>query len=107
MTMNEQNSGVGTELKINLHMEPMGEYRLSNVEFTATVFSAETRERVVIDKASALAVDDDNYILIVDSSIVGIGRYFVTLCAYIPDVDMPSGFRKEVATVYSGITIVR
>lgn len=106
MNMNEQKSGVGTELKINLRMEPMGDNHLADVDFTATVYSADTRKRVVIDKASALAVDEDNYILIVDTAAVGIGRYFVTLCAYIPDVDMPSGFRKEVATTDTGIIIV-
>ena len=36
--MNEQKSGVGTELKINLRMEPMGDYHLADVDFTATVY---------------------------------------------------------------------
>ena len=103
--MNEHKSGVGTDIKINVHMDPIGGYHMKDVDFIATVYSNTTMKEIVIDKSSARAVDDDNYIIIVDTALIGSGRYYLKFCAYIPDADMPSGIRKEVETVDTDITI--
>ena len=60
---------------------------------------------VTIKKIDAAKVDDDNYIIKVDSSVCGAGRYYVTLTAYIPDSDFIDGFRTEKRTMFTGVTI--
>lgn len=40
--MNEHKSGVGTDIKINVHMDPIGGYHIKDVEFIATVYSNTT-----------------------------------------------------------------
>lgn len=99
------NSTVGTKFKLNVTMEPVdGKYHLSNVDWEAEVYTKIGRSQI-INKDNARRVDDDNYIIVVDSAIGGAGLYYLTLTAYIPDSDCEGGLRKEVATVSTMVKI--
>ncbi len=101
----EQWSTLGTVLKINIHMEELDGYHLADVDFHVKVSSVRTKKYVTIQKSSAIRIDDDNYIVVVDSLSLGLGRYYLTLYAQIPDIDVDGGLRLEVKTVDTGITI--
>ena len=98
-------SVLGTELKINVHVEPIDGLHMSDYDFTCTFFVYKNKS-VVVNKKDFTRVDDDNYIAKVDSVKVGAGQLKMKFEADIPDSDMDDGFRKEVELVDLGVTIV-
>lgn len=100
-----ENSVKGTEFKLNINMIPIDGKHLSDVEWKVEVFTETSHKTQIIKKEDAHEIDRDNYIICVDSTICGAGRYFVTLTAYIPDTDFKDGFRTEKRTMFSGVTI--
>lgn len=100
-----QNSVKGTKLKLNISMPPMDGYHLADVDWDVLVFTDNGIKTLTIDKRDAIYIDDNNYVIRVDSSIVGAGRYYTTLTAYIPDTDFDDGIRAEKRTRYTGVTI--
>lgn len=99
------NSGVGTAFKLNINMEPIDNYHMEDVEWEAKVFTELGKKSVSITKDNAIKVNKDNYMIVVDSSVLGAGNYYITLTAMIPDGDIPSGRRQEVKTAFTGVTI--
>lgn len=100
-----QNSVIGTKFKLNINMKPIDGVHLSDVEWDAIIFTDTGIKNQVIPKKEAIKVDDDNYIIVVDSSVCGAGRYYATLTAYIPDPDFSDGIRTEKRTGFTGVTI--
>lgn len=96
----------GTIFKINVHMEPMDNYHLEDVEWEAEVFAeGGFGKRITVKKKQARKVDEDNYIIAVDSEIGGAGEYSLILTAYFPDADCPNGIRVERASCQTGVKI--
>lgn len=95
-------SGVGTGLKLMLYMKPLGGHRLSEVDWSVRVHTQSRARYVDIAKEDAIKVDDDDYIIIVDTTKVGAGVYYLRLTAFFPDEDCPGGLRKEVVTIPTG-----
>ena len=89
----------GTEFKVNINMTPIDGFHMADVGWEAMVFT-ETSQ-----KDEAIKVDEDNYIIKVDSAILGAGKYYVTLTAYIPDADFDDGLRTERRTMFIGVKI--
>lgn len=50
-------------------------------------------------------VDENNYIAIIDTSLLGKGEIKSVLTAYVPDSDMPDGKRTEVISQQTGILL--
>ena len=101
-------SALGTEFKINVHVEPIDGMHMSDYDFEAALFVF-TNRKVVFQKSSMKKVDDDNYIVIVDSvNALKLGRGAVNMefTAYIPDGDFNDGLRTEKSVVCTGVTIV-
>lgn len=99
-------SSIGTQLKVNIHIERLGEYKMSDIDFDCLFYIFPNRS-ILIYKKDMIKADDDNYVACIDSSKIGQGAVMVKVTAYIPDADFEGGFRKEVETVYTGITISR
>lgn len=97
-------SVVGTQLKININVEPIGETHLSDCDFNCTFFISKSKP-VRQKKTDLIKVDNDNYIALVDSSLLGTGTIMLTMEINVPDTDFPNGYRKEVSTVCTGVTI--
>lgn len=93
---------MGTEPKFMLYMEPLDGHRLSEVDWSVRVYTQSRARYVDIAKEEALKVDEDNYIIIVDTSKIGAGVYYLRLTAFFPDEDCPDGLRKEVVTIPTG-----
>lgn len=99
-------SSLGTEFKINVHVEPIDGLHMSDYDFTCR-FHIYTNRNVEISKSEMIRVDDDNYIACIDSSKLGVGTIMMRIIAQIPDADFPDGLRTEIETISTGLVISR
>lgn len=99
------NSVKGTIFKLNVNMDPIDNNHMEDVDWEAKVFTENGSKFQIIRKADARKVDADNYIIAVDSGIVGPGKYYLTLTANIADADVEGGVRPEIRTGFTGVTI--
>lgn len=97
-------SNIGTELKINVHVEPIDDFHMSDYDFSCR-FYIYTNRYVELKKSDMIRVDDDNYIACIDSSELGTGTIKMCITARIPDADFSDGLRTEVETVDTKVTI--
>lgn len=97
---------IGTEIKLNISIDPIGRTTMDDYEFVAEVFCSPTKT-VTIPKEESIRVDANNYIILVDTTALGIGKIKVKLTATIPDEDFSDGFRTEISIVDTGINIVK
>ncbi|WP_296122606.1 hypothetical protein [uncultured Bacteroides sp.] len=97
-------SSIGTELKINVHVEPIDGFHMSDYDFTCRFYIYANRY-VELGKSEMIRMDDDNYIACIDSSKLGTGNIMMRIMAYIPDADFSDGFRTEVETVDTMVII--
>ena len=101
-------SALGTEFKMNIHLEPIDGLHMSDYDFTCA-FYVYTNRQVVIPKKNMKKVDDDNYIAVinsVDALKIGRGRINVEITAYIPDTDFEDGVRTEKLVLCTDVTAV-
>lgn len=105
MKNNRDVSISGTEIKINVHIDPLGSLRMADYDFECK-FYVFPKKSVIISKDNMVKVDEDNYLAIVDTTDLGIGKLHMTLTAHIPDEDFNNEIRREVACVDTGIDIV-
>ena len=100
-------STLGTELKINVHVEPIDGLHMKDYEFEC-VFYVYGKNRVILKKNEMKYVDDDNYVAIINHNnalIIGRGEIKMEFEAHVPDSDFENGFRIEKTNVCTGITI--
>lgn len=98
---------LGSELKINVHVEPIDGMHMSDYNFECEFF-AHTNRGAKIPKEKMRKVDDDNYIALITTElgkIIGRGSLKLRLTAYIPDSDFEDGVRTEVAEICTGVNI--
>lgn len=104
-------SALGTEFKINVHVEPIDGYHMSDYDFECMLY-VYTNKGVVFKKGdeSVKQTDEDNYRICVsseDSAKIGKGAVKLKLTAHIPDGDFPDGLRTEVVDgICTGVTII-
>ena len=97
-------SNIGTELKINVHVEPIDGFHMSDYDFSCR-FYVYTNRYVELLKSEMIKVDEDNYMGCIDSSKLGTGNIMMRIKAQIPDADFSDGLRTEVETVDTKVTI--
>ena len=100
-------SSLGTELKINVHVEPIDGYHMEDSDFACSFYVYEDR-RVEVSKSSMQRVDSDNYMALLvsaDGRRIGSGRIMMEITAYVPDGDFADGVRIEKAVTCTGVTI--
>lgn len=101
-------SVLGTELKINVHVEPIDGYHMSDYDFECQ-FYVYTNKCVVVSKADMKQIDGDNYVALITSDLankIGRGTIKMRITAHIPDSDFPDGLRTEIAEVCTGVVIM-
>lgn len=96
----------GTELKLNIGIEPVGGLTMDEYDFSIEVYCYQNKA-ITFAKRDAIRVDANNYMVAVDTSATGAGELKCKVSALIPDGDFKDGFRKEIAIVDTDITIVR
>lgn len=97
---------VGTDLKINVNIEPIDGTHMEEYDFTCRFFIYRNRY-VELTKERMIRQDSDNYLACIGTASLGEGEVKMTIEAKIPDSDFPSGIRTEIVTVSTGITISR
>lgn len=95
---------IGTELKLNLNIDPVGAFTMDSYDWEAEVFCC--GEALRIGKSEAIRVDDSNYMLLIDTNKTGAGTLKCKVTARIPDTDFPDMYRTEVNTINTGVEIV-
>lgn len=106
MIMNENVIGLGSEIKLNLNIEPVGGYTMDDYGFVAEVY-CKAKKSVIIEKQQAIRIDANNYLLPVDTQEVGHGYINCKVSAQIPDKDFADGFRAEVVFIETNIEIIK
>lgn len=104
--MKNESPFIGTELKLNINIEPIGEVTMDDFDFEVEVYCSIKRV-ITIQKKDAIRVDQNNYMVLVDTSETGAGDLKCKVTAHIPDGDFNDGLRTEVVAVSTGITIIK
>lgn len=102
----EQPLFLGTGLKLNIHIEPMGEMTMDDYNFEVEIYCSSKRA-ITVKKQDAIRNDENNYIVLVDTNIVGSGTLKCKVTAYIPDGDFEDHLRTEIVIIDTGINIVK
>lgn len=103
-------SALGAEFKINVHVEPIDGFHMSDYEFECMLY-VYTNKGVVYKKnhESVKKTDDDNYRICVtseDSFRLGRGNVKLKFTAHIPDSDYSDGYRTEILyNICTGVLI--
>lgn len=97
---------IGTELKLNIHIEPIGDTTMDDYNFEVEVYCSPKRP-IIIPKANAIRIDSDNYVVLVDTNVVGAGDLKCKVTAQVPDGDFPDLIRTEVVCIDTGINIIK
>lgn len=112
---------LGTELKLNLHIEPIivpGDtlhkdvtLHMDDYNFTVWVYASSIKKAIVITKGQCIRVGKDDRIMRVDTAALGTGVVTCKVEAQIPDKDFKDKFkdefRTEVVQINTGLIIVR
>lgn len=99
--------GIGTELKINVHIEPMGDLHMSDYNFTVRFYTRALKP-VVVNKEDMIEIDRDNYIALVDTKTMTAGAIQMVIQAELPDADFEDDLRTEITMpISTGIILVK
>lgn len=104
--MKNESPFIGTELKLNIHIEPIGDTTMDDYDFEVEVFCS-PKKPIIIPKENTIRVDSDNYVVLVDTNIVGAGDLKCKVTAQVPDWDFPDQLRTEVVCIDTGINIIK
>ena len=96
---------LGTEIKVNIGIEPIGGMSMMDYNFECEFFCYTSR-KVYIAKEAMIMQDKDNYVATLDSKNLGSGSLKCKITAYIPDVDFKDRLRTEVLVIDTGIQIM-
>lgn len=99
-------SVIGTELKVNINVEPIDGIHLSQCDFTCTFF-INPNKSIILNKDNLIQLDDDNYLALLNSEDLGIGTVKMTIRILVPDDNFKDGTRTEIETVCTDINITR
>lgn len=102
---------LGTEIKLNIHIDPIGDWTMEDYDFTVEAYCS-TKKSLIISKSEAKPVEGsgekiNDYIIMIDTSEIGTGNLKCKVTAYIPDDDFEFGKRTEVSIIDTGIEIVK
>lgn len=104
--MKNESPFIGTELKLNIHIEPIGDTTMDDYDFEVEVFCS-PKKPIIIPKENTVRVDSDNYVVLVDTNVVGAGDLKCKVTAQVPDWDFPDQLRTEVVCIDTGINIIK
>lgn len=102
----ENNVWQGTELKLNINIEPIDELSMDQYNWEIIVY-CNPKIYQKIDKSDAIKVDTNNYVVCVDTTNLGTGNLKCKVIAYIPDGDFKDNLRTEVVVIATDIKIIK
>ncbi len=107
--MAKQTIYLGTEIKLNINIEPISNITMDSYDFVVELICGSMKKNTVaITKEEAIKVDQSNYIVCADTTLLGVGRLKCRIVAHIPDGDFKDDrTRTEVVEIDTGIEIVK
>lgn len=97
---------LGTEIKLNVHVEPIEDYTMDDYDFKVQLYCSSSRVEN-FNKSDTVRVDDSNYICCLDTSKIGTGRLKCKIVAELPDGDFGDQKRTEINVIDTGIEITK
>jgi hypothetical protein len=97
---------LGTELKLNIHIEPIGDVSMDDYDFEVELYCS-SRKTLRITKSQARRIDKDNYVILADTNELGTGEVKIKVTAQIPDADFDDLLRTEVQVIDTGVNVVK
>ena len=97
---------IGTELKLNLNIPPTGGVSASKYNFELDFYCTPSKVKK-IQKEEVISVDDDNFIVCLNTKDVGKGLLKCKVTAHVPDEDFADGIRTEIIIVQTNINIIK
>lgn len=97
---------LGTELKLNVNIEPIGTVTMDDYNFEVEVYCS-PKKTIIVQKSEAIRLDESNYIILVDTNVVGAGDLKCKVTAQVPDGDFSDMYRTEVVAIDTGIKIIK
>lgn len=97
---------IGTELKLNLYFEPLGNTKMRDYEFKVEAYCTTPEAGITLKQEDIKIIDDNNCNVLINTTEVGIGTLKIKITADIPDLDFKDQERTEVVCVNTGIKIV-
>lgn len=94
---------VGTIYKLNVSITLPSGLTMDDVDFTCRFYTF--KQSVVISKEQMFRIDQDNYVAVLDSQLIGRGHIKNQVTVYLPDDDIDGGKRKEIYTEETTIMI--
>ena len=105
---------LGTEIKLNIHIDPIGEVTMADYNFTVKAYCSAKKYLTIKSSDEKLAIPVkgadgkiNDYIILIDTSEIGTGNLKCEITADIPDNDFKDGYRTEVSIKDAGIEIVK
>ena len=95
---------VGTELKLNIHIDQIGSNTMADYEWEVEAY-CQRKKSVKIKKEDATKAGENDYVIKVDTGNTGTGVLKLMITAYIPDADFEDNLRTEVLCINTGIPI--
>lgn len=91
---------IGTDAKIEFSADLPDGLTLSDVDFTVTVYNDDAANlSAEYTKAQCLAVDENTYLVLVDTDTLGVGVYMLRVVFEIIDTDFTGGIRENVVYI--------
>ena len=98
---------LGSETKIAFSAELPDGITMESIPFTVTVYNADKKDvAVTTDKNECIRVNDNEYVVLVDTILLGVGIYMLSVCVQIPDSDFPSSYRKEIIKINPNVQCI-
>ena len=95
---------LGTDKKLLISIDPIGYITMDDYDFEVEVY---TRSKTItIYKDDAVRKDSNTYAIGIDTALLGKGRLFVKVKAYIPDSDFSDHLRTEISIIDTKIDII-
>jgi hypothetical protein len=97
---------LGDDLKILVTADLPDGLTMYDVPFTVTVVNVSVKDKEKLyDKSECIMTTDGDYVVLVDSTLLGIGRYMVRVVFEIPDEDYEGGYRKQVVKINPHVVV--
>ena len=97
---------LGTELKLNINIEPIGTVTMDTYNFEVEVYCS-PKKTIIVKKNDAIRIDESNYVILIDTNVVGAGDLKCKVTAQVPDADFSDMIRTEVVAMDTGIKIIK
>lgn len=97
---------LGSQIKIAFSSELPDDLTMKDVDFTVEVRNySQNNVKVTAEKSECIIINDNEYVVLVDTEQTGVGILQLRVTYQIPDTDYTSGYRREVVNINPHVTV--